>query len=239
MATYYIKYTSMECFRESNEPSFDDEAYALFVSCDWKDYPNKAPRVKVGRTKVYTNVDAGEKKGTHDTSDDVRLWGISAGYEPIDNILKTLILVQAMEHDYGSAEGIRKSLEITMKSRLKKLLKKGVSRDTIRARMKQQMTATIDETKGLNLKTFTADFFNLLQRYMETGDVYYVIGEYLVEKTISVSKADDRVGGVKQFVLYRSTLDSALVHGKVRKKITWDDWSDGKYQYKFSIFGKR
>jgi hypothetical protein len=141
----------MECHRESewDQGSWADEVYALFVTAGWGPEGNCNPWVSVQKTRTYTDVDTDEKHGADDPDDNRTLWGVGDAYGPM-NIYNQLILVQAMEHDDGSEEGIRKALEKVMIVKLKSLLNKNASREEIKTAMKESMKKTVDAFKDID-----------------------------------------------------------------------------------------
>ena len=66
MTKYKPIYTSMECIKEQDPWTWDDEPYAIFLGVNWTTFPAKW---FVKRTKVYYNVDEGEKHGAHKKCD--------------------------------------------------------------------------------------------------------------------------------------------------------------------------
>ncbi len=117
---YQVVYTSMKCLRESDENSSSDEVYALFIHDRNHAGFGQLDRFRVPRTKLYTNVDEGENKGTNNTSDDkkpikwegsaVVTWDPSkSGNAKVVGDL-TRLTIQVMENDDNSPSRTRINL---------------------------------------------------------------------------------------------------------------------------------
>ena len=95
MTLYRVRYTGLQCERETDEIG-SDEIYAVFLVVSWAQDPS-APILKVRHTRTYEGVGQGDVLGVGDSDDDVILWGDGEA-EPL-TLHNTLFLMQAMESD--------------------------------------------------------------------------------------------------------------------------------------------
>ena len=212
MTQYLPNYTSMECIKEQDPTSWDDEPYAIFLGVNWTTSP---VRWFVKRTKVYTNVDEGEKHGAYYTPDDRAL--TSTGKYQVIDPSHCFILMQAMEYDNSSPTFICKALKYFMGKRI------------------PQMSSLFAQ-KPLPLKSNVLPYFKesmstiiKIARHKPTlSFVDTIIKGFTYDLLDALINPDDMVGGIKELTLT----------GGDRKEITCTSSGNGKYIYKFSIHKK-
>lgn len=243
MLTHRVRYTSMRCYRESDEWSFSDEVYAIFVSADWQCYPDKPLWLNVEKTRTYEDVDAGETKGAYDLSDNRRIWGDQGaiGWSPLTDHDKQLILVQAMEHDSSHPDGMVKALKSVMEARLKTLLMRNASRAQIVSAMKKQLRKTISQTRELKSNVFSDKFCDDLRDsalhwfLANPEDPFVPVSLFVLSFALSfITNADDFIGEPKPLVSVNDVA-KMQVQNLVRKSLVFSSGDEGTKAFRFSL----
>ena len=260
-------YTSMKCYRESDEPgtwtspcrvSKSDEVYAIFVTADWHGYLEKRidkPILNVFKTEVQT-IDAGETKGANSSSDDIQLWGHQRNdeWKQMHSFDKFFILVQAMEHDNSDPDGIVKLLQAVLPPLLKNMLDKvpPMPRDRIVNRMKRHMKKTIDQAANLDARVFNDNNFFLAMQGLAEGHIedqkFEPLGiygsPYITRKAIQlIDDPDDRIASPKELISRRLfDLLQSIAAGKTRvvkrRTLQFRERGQGTKDFHFTLRGK-
>jgi len=203
MTQYAPAYTSMEC---EEDQEYNDEPYAIFWGLNWQD--TKKIKSFVRRTKVYQNIDDGERGGANRGYDD-KVLTKSGRWETL-NRKKHFIIVQAMEHDRGSPTYIVKALRYLLPSDITPLILKGKPEDEIVEHAKEFMTKRIDELRGVG--------GHAIKLFLEGGKVE------LFNLVVSEINPDDRVGNPKVLPLSGD-----------KQELKFSSSDSGTYVYKFNI----
>ena len=261
--THQVNYTSMKCYSESNEWSASDEVYAIFVTADWQD-STKEPYLDVCRTKVYEDVDDGETKGGHNSSDNKRLWGDQdpTCWQQMRDFEKFFILVQAMEHDYSNPDGIVKLLQAVLPHLLKRLVLEGANRERILYCMTRQMKKIIDQAKNMDADVFSNEFCDDLQKaatiaFLGSATIPIILGLQAplppiamllsiyayVEVLRYIDNSDDRIAYPKELISRNNFISlTSIPEGETtvekRRTLWFAESGEGTKAFRFTLRGK-